>query len=157
MGKIATEQEAHDIGGSGTPVSNKCCTSQRAQELGCEVSGMYTINQLVQVNDLSVQAITVAFTGFLPRGRSIKINGGLEYVETLPANVRVRPGEELQVVYGFGSTTTGTVRVTSTNCKLFTDSTEFTVESDYSITGNYRGSKSFKVYDIQEGARVNIL
>ena len=156
MGKIATEQEAHDIGGSGTPVSNKCCTSQRARELGCKVSGMYTINQLVQVEDLSVQAITVAFSGFLPSGRSIKISGGLEYVYTLPANVRVRPGDELQVVWGFG-TTTGTVRVTSTNCKLFTSSTEFTVESDYSITGTYRGSKLFRVYDIQEGAKVNII
>lgn len=53
MGKIATEQEAYNIGGIGTPTKEKCCTKTRAEALGCKVSGSYTNNQLVQLQDLS--------------------------------------------------------------------------------------------------------
>lgn len=53
MGKIATEQEAYNIGKLGTPVTNKCCTKSRAEMLGCSVSGTYRNYQLVQQSDLS--------------------------------------------------------------------------------------------------------
>ena len=52
MGKIATENEAYEIGGSGTPVTNKCCTKSKAEEFGCLVEGDYSNNQLVQLSDL---------------------------------------------------------------------------------------------------------
>lgn len=53
MGKIATEQEARNIGGKGTATNNKCATKSKAQALGCNVKGSYKDNQLVQLNDLS--------------------------------------------------------------------------------------------------------
>ena len=53
MSKIATEQEAYNIGKLGTPVTNKCCTKERAEELGCKVNGSYSSNQLVQLSDLT--------------------------------------------------------------------------------------------------------
>lgn len=53
MGKIATEQEAYNIGKKGTPQSNKCCTKSRALDLGCQVKGNYSSSQLVQFSDLS--------------------------------------------------------------------------------------------------------
>lgn len=58
MGKIATEQEAYNIGKSGIPTSNKCCTKTRAEELGCKVSGVYESNQLVQLVHLSTNVKT---------------------------------------------------------------------------------------------------
>lgn len=53
MSKIATEQEAYQIGRKGSPVDKKCCTKQRAVELGCNVTTEYDNNQLVQKSDLS--------------------------------------------------------------------------------------------------------
>lgn len=55
MGKIATEQEAYDIGKQGTPNGNKCCTKSRAEVLGCMINGSYSNNQLVQLEHLSPQ------------------------------------------------------------------------------------------------------
>lgn len=52
MSKIATEQEAYNIGGSGSPVDKKMCTKARAIALGCTVNGSYANNQLVQLADL---------------------------------------------------------------------------------------------------------
>lgn len=53
LGKIATESEAHNIGGSGTVTEgNKCAIKNRAEALGCKVNGTYKSNQLVQVGDL---------------------------------------------------------------------------------------------------------
>lgn len=52
MSKIATEQEAYNIGGSSSPVDKKMCTKARAIALGCTVNGSYTDNQLVQLADL---------------------------------------------------------------------------------------------------------
>lgn len=57
MGKIATEQEAYEIGQQGIPIANKCCTKSRAEALGCEVSGAYLSNQLVQQSHLSSSGI----------------------------------------------------------------------------------------------------
>ena len=55
MGKIATEQEAYNIGGvkDGLFVANKCCTKERAEIMGCDVNGEYEDNQLVQLEDLT--------------------------------------------------------------------------------------------------------
>lgn len=65
MGKIATEQEAYNVGKLGTPVTNKCCTNSRAQELGCIVSGNYrNYNQLVQQSDLSEGGPTVIILNY---------------------------------------------------------------------------------------------
>ena len=62
MGKIATEQEAYNIGNSGSPVTNKGCTKSRAEALGCDVSGNYANNQLVQLSDLSRLSYRVSFS-----------------------------------------------------------------------------------------------
>lgn len=59
MGKIATEQEAYNIGGQSNPTQNKCCTKARAEDLGCKVSDNYEDNQLVQLNDLSKNVLDV--------------------------------------------------------------------------------------------------
>lgn len=59
MGKIATEQEAYNIGKKGTPNGNKCCTKTRAEELGCKVNGSYNYNQLIQLDDLRKDMNTV--------------------------------------------------------------------------------------------------
>lgn len=59
MGKIATEQEAYNIGKKGTPQSNKCCTKSRALDLGCQVKGNYSSSQLVQFSDLSKSSFIV--------------------------------------------------------------------------------------------------
>lgn len=56
-GKIATEEEAANIGGGIGAVSKKCCTKSRAVELGCQVSGTYSNNQLVQQSDLSAPRV----------------------------------------------------------------------------------------------------
>ena len=46
MGKIATEQEAYNIGGTkdGLFVANKCCTKERAEIMGCDVNEDYDSN-----------------------------------------------------------------------------------------------------------------
>lgn len=35
MDKIATEQEVYNVGQTGMPTANKCCTKQRMEALGC--------------------------------------------------------------------------------------------------------------------------
>lgn len=72
MGKIATEQEAYNIGKQGTPHGNKCCTKARVETLGCKVSESYASNQLVQLEDLS------------PAGVILEL--GLEANTSLPSN-----------------------------------------------------------------------
>lgn len=50
MSKIATEQDVYNIGQTGTPITNKCCTKQRMEALGCEgINGVenYASNRLV--------------------------------------------------------------------------------------------------------------
>lgn len=51
MGKIATEQEAYNIGRRGTPVANKCATNARAYTLGCKKLSVAD-NKLVEVSAL---------------------------------------------------------------------------------------------------------
>lgn len=53
MGKIATEQEAFEIGGQGTPTFSKCCTKTRAEALGCRVNDTVQDNKLVQLSTLT--------------------------------------------------------------------------------------------------------
>ena len=42
MGKIATEQEAYNIGKRGIPRINEPCTKARARELGCSIKPGYS-------------------------------------------------------------------------------------------------------------------
>lgn len=51
--KIATEQKAYEIGGKGTPVTNKMVTRVRAEALGCTVPLSATENQLVPESGLT--------------------------------------------------------------------------------------------------------
>ena len=59
MGKIATEQEAYNIGGTkdGLFVANKCCTKERAEIMGCDVNEDYDSNKLVEIEDLTVNPV----------------------------------------------------------------------------------------------------
>lgn len=50
--KIATEQKAYEVGGKGTPVTNKMVTKVRAEELGCIVSIPATANKLIPESGL---------------------------------------------------------------------------------------------------------
>lgn len=50
--KIATESEAYNIVGKSNS-SIKCCTYAKATEIGCEVNGSYSDNQLVLLKDLA--------------------------------------------------------------------------------------------------------
>ena len=59
--KIATESEARSIGEQGTAINNKMCTKSRALELGCNVNGDYTYNQLVCLKDLTKLIIDTYF------------------------------------------------------------------------------------------------
>lgn len=62
MGKIATESEAAQKGG-GSSLSNKCCTKERAESLGCKVNGIYSSNnQLVELDKLSPDKQVVGIT-----------------------------------------------------------------------------------------------
>lgn len=72
MGKIATEQEAYSIGQSGSPMANKCCTKERAQALGCDLSQEYETNQLVEKDSL--------IKNFQRVYLSYKIDNALNYV-----------------------------------------------------------------------------
>lgn len=58
MSKIATEQEAYNIGGKGTPVANKCVTNARAYVLGCKKLSVAD-NKLVEVSALSKNIINL--------------------------------------------------------------------------------------------------
>lgn len=65
MGKIATEQETYEIGKKGTPAGSKLCTKTRAIQLGCDVSGSYSDNQCVQIDNLkaAMNEIQISFVG----------------------------------------------------------------------------------------------
>ncbi len=62
--KILTEQEAYNIGQTGTPTANLLCTYARAQALGCTANSGYSLasNQLVYegslVKNVCVYSIT---------------------------------------------------------------------------------------------------
>lgn len=50
MSKIATEQDVYNVGQTGTPTANKCCTKKRMEALGCRgTNGVenYASNRLV--------------------------------------------------------------------------------------------------------------
>lgn len=50
MSKIATEQDVYNVGQTGTPTVNKCCTKKRMEALGCTgINGIenYDSNRLV--------------------------------------------------------------------------------------------------------------
>lgn len=78
MGKIATEQEAYAIaGGNESTISKICCTKLRAIDIGCEVKGNYSNNQLVQKDNLAqgVNYLTVTVEGekvsIIPKYREV--------------------------------------------------------------------------------------
>ena len=74
--KIATEQKAYEVGGKGTPVTNKMVTKVRAEELGCIVSIPATANKLIPESGL-VKARTSLGRLILGSGRlTITRTGG---------------------------------------------------------------------------------
>lgn len=56
--KIATEQDAYNIGGSGSPTTNKCLIYSKAGGFNCDVTSSirYTAYRLVRYPDLSVHS-----------------------------------------------------------------------------------------------------
>lgn len=72
MGKIATELEAYNIGGAMSIVNqNKCCTKTMAVQFGCDVSGTYLSNQLVQLADLDKKIVTYTATFNFSNGLNV--------------------------------------------------------------------------------------
>ena len=53
MGKIANEGEVYSITGTMYDISYKCVTKQRVEEMNGKVSGSYSSNQLVELDDIS--------------------------------------------------------------------------------------------------------
>lgn len=82
--QIATEQEAYQIGGKGSPVANKCLTQGRVSSFGCKTSITSTnSNQLVVYSRLSKAVTslgTCKLTGFMsssPSGAGYKISANI--------------------------------------------------------------------------------
>lgn len=93
MSKIATEQEAYNIGGQGTPVANKCATNARAYALGCKKLSVAD-NKLVQLSELEISIYnlgTVKFSGYYHAYKSTKkgqVYGHIELTSmTAPATI----------------------------------------------------------------------
>lgn len=145
MGKIATEVYAYGIGGKGTPTydgnSNpKCCTKTRAEKLGCNVSGTYLTNQLVQETSLSKAGITVsmkyASTNIQVEAPEIIVPGSsIRYLSTSYQNFTISNGAIIHVywdtLYTGGLGTTGNIsfenglmrgsgyKLTQSGCNIF--------------------------------------
>ena len=60
--KILTEQEAYNIGQTGTPTANLLCTYARAQALGCTANSGYTLASNQLVYEGSIQKLRVVNT-----------------------------------------------------------------------------------------------
>lgn len=60
--KIATEQQAFEIGGVGSPRTNRCVTGEVATNLGCTYPDSYTNNQLIKLDDLGKASSALNFT-----------------------------------------------------------------------------------------------
>lgn len=59
--KIATEQQAFEIGGTGSPRTNRCVTGEAATNLGCTYPDSYTSSQLIKLDDLDKADKTLKF------------------------------------------------------------------------------------------------
>lgn len=84
--QIATEQEAYQIGGKGSPVANKCLTQGRVSSFGCKTSITSTnSNQLVVYSRLSKAVTslgTCELSGFMssspsPSGAGYKVTASI--------------------------------------------------------------------------------
>lgn len=64
MSKIATEQEAYNIGGKGTPIAKKCVTNARAYALGCKKDSSISDNKLVEASELIRELIVLGDVQF---------------------------------------------------------------------------------------------
>lgn len=64
MSKIATEQDVYNVGQTGTPTANKCCTKKRMETLGCMgINGgeNYANNRLIPEGYYKKAEYTIAF------------------------------------------------------------------------------------------------
>lgn len=59
--KVATEQQAFEIGGAGSPRTNRCVTGEVAINLGCTYPDSYTSSQLIKLDDLDKADKTLKF------------------------------------------------------------------------------------------------
>lgn len=59
--KIATEQQAFEIGGAGSPRTNRCVTGEVATNLGCTYPNSYASNQLIKLDDLEGASMSLSF------------------------------------------------------------------------------------------------
>lgn len=87
MGKIATEQEVYNVGQTGTPTANKCCTKQRMEALGCEgINGVenYENNRLVPQNSYKQAPYKIKFSGMNHYATDVQVteSGGGVYLST---------------------------------------------------------------------------
>ena len=88
MGKIATEQEVYNVGQTGTPIANKCCTKQRMEALGCEgINGVenYENNRLVPQNSYKQAPYKIKFSGMNHYATDVQVtasNGDDVYLST---------------------------------------------------------------------------
>lgn len=84
INQIATEQEAYQIGGKGSPVANKCLTQGRVSSFGCKTSITSTVSsQLVVYSRLSKAVTslgTCKLSGFMsssPSGAGYKVSANI--------------------------------------------------------------------------------
>lgn len=87
MDKIATEQEVYNVGQTGTPITNKCCTKQRMEALGCTgTNGVenYQNNRLVPQNSYKQAHYKIKFSGMNHDTTDVQVtqSGGDVYLST---------------------------------------------------------------------------
>lgn len=103
MGKIATEQEAANIGGI-TSSCLKGVTKSKALEYGCKVYGSYQNNQCVQLSDLAKQK-TICTVRAVPNGRQVRIDCEFAVASELTVSCIVNDNQDVDVVVKKGNFT----------------------------------------------------
>lgn len=100
MGKIATEQEAANIGGLvgvEDGQENKSVIKSKALEYGCKVYGDYQSNQCVQLSDLAKQK-TICTVRASPNGRQVRIDCEFAVASELTVSCIVNDNQDVDVV-----------------------------------------------------------
>ena len=107
MGKIATEQEAANIGGlAGVEEGQekKSVIKSKALEYGCKVYGDYQNTQCVQLSDLAKQK-TICTVRAVPNGRQVKIDCEFAVASELTVSCIVNDNQDVDVVVKKGNFT----------------------------------------------------